>query len=161
MENQNTRLVISFVVGLIVGVGGYWLINHSQTSDDMMMSDTNDTASTTLSTDVSSDTSTVVVKDQAAGNHVDISELNLTGPSWVAIHDDVDGQPGRILGAGLFDKGTASGTIDLLRNTVIGKSYIVVVHTDDGDYKHFVPATDKPLLDSAGKMVMTSFTAGE
>ncbi len=157
MQNQNVRLAVSFLIGLIVGIGGYklWADGRSVTNDQV----NNDNASSTPML-VMSGSNGLAVGVQAAGDIVTVSQVILQAPSWVAIHDDVNGTPGRILGAKLFDVGTSTGSVKLLRNTEEGKSYIAVIHADDGNYKNFSAATDKPLLDADGKMTTVKFDVG-
>jgi hypothetical protein len=153
MENQNVRLAISFVIGLLVGLGGYWLwANRTPATSGPQVLD-NEMATTT---EDMQNTSVLSVSDQAAGSVVVIDSLTLKAPGWVAIHDDVNGMPGKILGARLFDKGTTKGEIELLRKTVPGTSYIVMVHGSDGDTT-FSSKTDKPLTDDKGEMVTVTF----
>jgi len=152
MQNQNVRLAIAFIIGLLVGIGGYWIYDNrggypeEEIIDNAMLSD------------VLEGDNALAVDNQAPGNTVVIKGVLLKNPGWVAIHDDVNGQPGKILGATLFDKGQADGTVELLRNTVEGASYIAVLHNDDGDYKNFNPKTDLPLNADNGTMVMVKFT---
>jgi hypothetical protein len=159
LENQNVRLGITFVIGLIVGFGGHWLWANRVTStpnDEIMLMD--DTASTTQA--LTSTNASVTVEKQEAGNKVFIKNVTLAAPGWVAIHDMVNGQPGKILGAKLFDKGSNEGFVDLLRITIPGKSYFAVLHGDDGDYKNFVPSADLPLMTN-GIAIMSEFTTTE
>lgn len=160
MKNQNVRLAISFVVGVIVGVAGYALVNHNNSAipvtDPSLASQTDISTSTAMAA-VSG--SSVSVSDQSAGNSVSLSNIVLAHDGWVAIHDDVNGVPGRILGAKLFPAGTtATGSVALLRNTVAGTSYFAVIHASDGDIV-FTPKTDKILYDAQNNVVMTKFTA--
>ncbi|MBX4198226.1 hypothetical protein KW782_02715 [Candidatus Parcubacteria bacterium] len=156
MENQNVRLAVAFIIGLVVGLGVYWLFDQ-----DAAMNNGNnplgeeELATTTVSA-IEGDNG-LIVEDQGAGRMVNVSELRLKQPGWVAIHDDVNGTPGRILGARVFDTGTSAGAVELLRATETGKSYFAVIHDDDGAFKTFNPATDKPLLDDEGKMILVRF----
>ncbi|MES2436978.1 MAG: hypothetical protein V4519_03110 [Patescibacteria group bacterium] len=156
MDNQNVRLAISFIAGLIVGFGGYWLVAQQQGDIIDRTEQSNTTASTTAL--VMQGDNGVAVSNQAAGKTVKIDNVVLKNPGWVAIHDNNNGVPGRILGAQVFDFGKSSGTVELLRATVASTSYIAVLHNDDGNYKNFNLRTDLPLKDNAGAMVMTTFT---
>jgi len=72
----------------------------------------------------------VKVKDQPAGMDVKVSSLSLSETGWVGIRDG----DGRILGAGRFDAGSFENVaVPLLRATVAGESYQVLLYVDDGD----------------------------
>lgn len=75
-------------------------------------------------------TSSFMAADQTAGMSVMVSGIQVAGDSWVAVRE-ADGS--RVLGAALVTAGTKSATVELLRATVAGKSYEVVIYTDDGD----------------------------
>lgn len=72
----------------------------------------------------------LVVDDQAAGESVAIRAMDLPEGSWIAIKEK---SSGRILGAARFPAGATSGEVELLRATVAGGAYEVVVYADDGD----------------------------
>ncbi len=76
-----------------------------------------------------------IVSPQAPGTSVAISKAVVAEPTWVVVYEDQAGKPGNALGAGLFFPGQPSGTVELLRATVSGKSYLAVEQTDNGDRK--------------------------
>src|SRR3989344_1211752 len=47
----------------------------------------------------------VVALPQSAGETVMLSALTLSTSAWVAIHEDSEGEPGRVLGARRFEPG--------------------------------------------------------
>lgn len=155
MNNDKVRSGVIFLLGLIVGLGVYWVFDNDKgaTQDDVQS--TEEVASTTSRIQKENG---LIVEDQGPGRTVKISELIFKRPGWVAIHDDINGTPGRILGARVFDIGiTTEGVVELLRGTIGGKSYFAMLHDDDGKYKEFNPQTDKPLLGDDGKPVMVLF----
>jgi len=100
----------------------------------------------------------VIVSDQLAGNMVKIESVSLTFDGWVAVHEDINGQPGNILGAQRFDAGSYSGgQVELARASVTGGKYYVMLHTDDGD-KMFDHKLDLPFMEN-GLAVMITFIA--
>ncbi len=155
-NNQNVRLAISFIVGIIVGVAAYAIVDSNRETTRAPR----ESLTSTTTTSVIEGDNGVIVQDQSAGNKVDVAQVVLKTPGWVAIHDDVNGQPGRILGAKLFDSGKLNGNVELLRNTENGKSYFAVLHTDDGNYKSFNAQTDTILKNAQGEMIMVKFTTG-
>ncbi len=161
MENQNVRLAVSFLIGLVVGLGIYWIFDRNAVPVDDISTAGDDTSelATTTNDVVTLGANGIAVGAQRAGKVVTLSEITLKNPAWVAIHDDVNGQPGKVLGAHLFDAGTRAGSIELLRSTVDGKSYLIVIHKSDGNAT-YSSQTDKPLTDDSGKILMTSFMVG-
>jgi hypothetical protein len=100
----------------------------------------------------------VSVQDQSAGDMVAIGRVDMTVDGWVVIHEDRDGAPGNILGAQRFDAGSYSGgQVELLRGTVAGGKYYVMLHADDGD-KMFDHKLDMPIT-SGDKGITATFVA--
>ena len=72
----------------------------------------------------------VKVEDQPAGTEIKVSSLSLSNMGWVGVRD----ADGRVLGAGRFEAGSFSDvTVPLLRATVAGESYQVLLYADDGN----------------------------
>jgi hypothetical protein len=149
------RLVSALIIGIVIGFAIHWFL--TRTTAEAPVITTSDESMAMNQSAISGDNG-LVVKDQAPGSKVMVDSVKLKSPGWVAIHDNVKGQPGRILGAVLFDKGSATGTVELLRGTVAGKTYFAVLHHDDGDYKNFNPRTDSVLVDTAGAPIMVQFS---
>lgn len=72
----------------------------------------------------------VVVNDQPAGPIVEVTMLTLTSPAWVAVYEDDNGAPGRVLGAARFEEGIHLGEISLLRSTSPARTYYLILHAD-------------------------------
>src|ERR1700722_6243121 len=124
MNDKNTWyawIAVAFVLGLILGFLAHWLI--IQPASAPADSSLSDTASTSMAMNQVEGDNGLIVADQQAGAAVAVQQVVLQEPGWVSIQDDVNGQPGRILGAALFDKGTNAGSVALLRKTVPGTSY--------------------------------------
>jgi hypothetical protein len=97
------------------------------------------------------------VVDQKPGIMVSIGSVDMPADGWVVVHEDRNGTPGNILGAQRFDAGSyAGGQIELLRTTLIGGQYYVMLHADDGD-KLFDHKLDLPLAPTAGIVTATFF----
>lgn len=171
MKDQNMRLASVFVLGVLVGVGGFWLREHrTGTIEDLQVSTKENFASTT---DLNIATSPIVetegsvlvtssphiqMADQNPGKLVVVAQAVLDAPAWVVIRDSVNGKPGNVLGARLFDKGKNSGLIQLLRATEVGKQYIAVLHAYSGVKKPFDVKSDLPLKNQNGDSVMAAFS---
>jgi len=104
--------------------------------------------------------SVLIVSNQSSGNEVIVSMISLEMNGWITIRDDRgDGEPGNILGARRFDIGKYFGEkIELLRDTLEGKKYFVVLHSDDG-IEGFDFKTEIPVKDTSGKMIIAEFIA--
>lgn len=167
MDTKNTwYLVAGLIIGFIVGalaVDKGIILQKSAT-----LNENEDVATTTSDGSVSEvKTSGIVlagknaldVTDQPAGQSVIMALTVLNEQGWVAIHEDVSGEPGRILGATLVFAGERNNVVvDLLRKTVKGQTYYAMLHTDDGD-KAFDIAKDLPIKDSTGNVIMMKFVA--
>jgi hypothetical protein len=166
METNNvTQWVIIGAAVIVLIVGGAWLAMRGRATAPATVDDTTTTAATTAAKTVestnntpkgtvtaSSDGESVVVENQTAGETVKLSALTLTRASWVAVRDDMS-----ILGAAWFPSSATSGSVELQRATVAGKSYRVVMYVDDGD-KKFDYKTDQ-LITANGGPVGVSFDA--
>ncbi len=108
---------------------------------------------------VSSGDNAILVSDQAPGGRVVILSVTLSQAGWVVIHEDRNGKPGSILGAHRFEKGTRSGSVDLLRRTESGRIYYAMIHGDDDGDHVFDYKKDLPVQDVSGNTVMVKFTA--
>ena len=140
MDTSNrTNWIIIGTVAVVLILGGWWLFMGKADDSQGAVATTTGTGTPTTGTTVTptvpvttttASGETVSVQNQAAGASVAISGMNLTRESWVAVRDAKS-----ILGAGRFAAGATSGTVKLLRSTVKGETYQVVVYVDDGDKK--------------------------
>jgi len=160
------NVVISFLIGVLVGFGGYYLYDNIDVikniknrdnkedtggrayNDDALPNDIN--ASNEYSQNI------IMVKDQPAGFRVIVDSVTLVDGGWVAIREDNEGEPGNILGAQKFEDGTNTGEVELLRNTVEGGTYYAVLIADDGDGE-FDHKKDSPIIDNLGDPVLSQF----
>lgn len=98
-----------------------------------------------------------VASPQDAGDTVQVSNMDLTQPTWIIVYEpDAQGNPNRILGAALFFKGDTSGTVELLRGTTAGKSYLASAAIDNGD-KVFSLQDDHVVPDQSGSQMWIKF----
>jgi len=140
MDTSNTtNWIIIGAVAVVLILGGWWLFMGkpddgkgavvTTTGTDVPATGTTVVPPAPVTTTTASG-ETITVQNQAAGASAMISGMNLTRESWVAVRDAKS-----ILGAGRFAAGATSGTVKLLRSTVKGETYQVVVYVDDGDKK--------------------------
>lgn len=101
-----------------------------------------------------SDSSLMVMNLQAPGDSVAIAKAVVSSPTWVVVYEDNSGKPGNALGAALFFPDKQSGSVELLRPTVSGKSYLITKQVDNGDRK-FSLKGDLPLTEGGVQMWVT------
>lgn len=150
---------------LIVAVGTTAAIiisNKDKNTDDGVRAVPSNSATTTFngsSAVLSAQTPNgdlVIASPQDAGLHVIVSKVTVPVPTWVVVYENHNGQPGNVLGAGLFMTGTTGGTVDLLRGTLSGQTYFVGKARDDGDRKYSLQ-NDPALRDADGDPVWVQF----
>lgn len=161
------QVAAAFVVGILVGVIGYTLINKTPSTTALNTSDTGSASSTVSFSNAATNSvasatdNSIIVHNQPTGTSVTIAQIDLKNNGWVAIQENANGKPGVILGAAYFVSGqTLNGIVSLLRPTIAGTSYLAVLHTDDGTKPHvFNYHTDTVLNDTAGNPITAPFTA--
>ena len=168
MDTKNTwylvaGLIIGFIIGALVVDKGIILQSATPADDEKgsMATSTPDGDTSELKTSgvVLAGKNALDIADQPAGSLVTVALTTLNEQGWVAIHEDVNGEPGWILGATLAFAGERSNlAVELLRATEEGKTYYAMLHTDDGD-KAFDLNKDFPIKDSSGNVVMMKFVA--
>jgi len=166
--------IAGVIVGLIIGWGWFSLGRDdgkvATTSTSTTGSETTLPTTTTGSTSSSNTTvgagtqvttansgALAVSSMQAAGVTVAVSNISVNVPTWVVILDSVNGKPGNALGAQMFFPGEKSGTIELLRATVSGKSYFAAEYIDDGDHV-YSKQNDAQVTTVTGAPLLVEFT---
>lgn len=151
----HSKVVLSFVIGLVLGSVATWsVLGSTAFSPTTFINSSNLLDDTVMATSTSPEY--VIVDDQLAGSRVLIKEIALTDSGWAVVHEDAGGVPGNALGAQRFDKGVHSGTIDLLRNTNVDRSYYVLLYRDNGD-REFDLETDNLVIDTQDSPVKDTF----
>ena len=177
MANERTYQIVIGVLVLIIIIGGWFAFagDHSggitsmfQMSTATSSSDMSDmtgmgadtavatpTSSASAGTTMADSGESVSVLDQAAGMKVAVQSLTVNQPSWVAVRD----VNGRTLGAALFPSGTVKNvTVPLLRATVAGARYQVLLYADNGAKKFDLHA-DTLITGADGSVAGTTFSA--
>ncbi len=144
--------VIAFGAGYVLGIRG---INppQSETAADELDSSRLDEKSTLT------EKYSLEVADQNPGLSVVIQNVHMTVAGWVTIRENLDGEPGKILGAQMFNPEDTSGEVTLLRSTLPGNTYFAELRSDNGD-RMFSVIDDAPLSSSLGT-VRASFVTPE
>lgn len=156
-QDNSQKMVIVATLAFILGFGLAWLI-LSQKGGSVAVNGQSTTTPSQSELSTTTGANFVQVPNQAEGVSVEVPQVKLDRLGWVVIHEDDNGAPGRILGAQLYDAGTSSGSVDLLRGTIAGNKYYAMLHEDNGD-RAFDPKKDTPILGADGNPVMTSFMA--
>jgi len=134
---------------------------------DTDISTESDDGNTALGTEIAASdneisSEAIAVVGQAAGSTVTVGSVNLDAGEnggWVVIHEIKNGVMANALGAVRKDSGVHSDIeVKLLRATVAGGTYAVVLYSDNGD-RQFSMATDAPLKNTQGEFIMSTFSA--
>ena len=172
--NNTVKIVLVLIIGLIAGylVGANRALAPTDSSDlgeeaGEMMDEGEDMVDegemmggTSAGALVPGAKNAIAVFDQPPGSKVMVSKVVLENRSWLAVHEDAAGAPGRILGAQRFPAGQWQGEVELARATFGGGKYYAMIHMDDGD-NVFDHTKDLPLKNVQGQVVMTTFYARE
>jgi hypothetical protein len=163
-KNTNQLIFGSIILVLVAGGIGYWIGRAglpAVRSGEEVREEGTDQPPVDLSGAVLTGGNALTVNDQPAGTMVQVASVTLTETGWVAIHEDKEGQPGKIIGAQRFRVAadrtlTTSGTVTLLEPTVSGKSYHAMLHGDAGA-DGFSYKEDLPLKDASGNAIVAHF----
>jgi hypothetical protein len=100
------------------------------------------------------------ISDQEAGSSVVVDLVVFEKPGFIAVHEDNNGQPGKIVGTSfLVDAGTKQDVV-IRAPVAAGKTYYAMLHLDDGD-KKFDATKDAAAKDSLGNQIMMKFSVGQ
>lgn len=182
---SNQKVLVSALVGFIIGAAAIWVWTVStavpqtgmEAKTDVVAAVDNATDSET-ETEMPTKTITEVVPEspavsparsmsnsdlitvaaQKAGMSVK-AHVTFEAPGWVAVHEENAGGIGNVLGANWLPSGEQDVTVDLLRATVAGMTYHVVLYNDDGDRQFDYKKGDANLLDGSKQPIQASFKA--
>lgn len=170
-------VVIGFVLGVIVGIIIMSLLPDGERAEPAPLEGTDqaallsqglglDLATTEIETEADGNrgepvitrVSHVAVADQPAGAVVMVTDIALNQVTWLAVKEELPGGAGNILGARRLEAGLHDrAVVTLLRPTVVGGQYIVLLYEDDGD-RLFDHKLDR-LVTEAGSPVAARFAA--
>ncbi len=168
--SQTARMWTVFIIGIIIGFGGYYLWDNRSTGDDTSKHLGGNNSGEQLEGENTDDTSTstkpsindmlaveAVVGEQPEGLNVFVNSVTTDRTVWIAVREDNAGALGNILGAALVGEGNSDGLwIELLRNTEADHTYYITAYEDNGDGA-FDHETDTLLPGSDGSGVIASF----
>ncbi len=154
------------VIGVIAGVAlawgwASWRSSPGTTASNGTATTTATTSGNTLGVDTTSvpalgsNPGLTIMSPQAAGNSVAVGKAIVSVPTWIVIYEDNNGAPGNALGAALFFPEGQTGTVELLRATMPGKTYLAAKQVDNGDHKFSLK--DDQFLTEGGHVQWVSF----
>ncbi len=154
-KQEGQKTVVAFIAGLLIGGLLVWVFSAptenintdvvSNTEEAELTTDTADTSDTDINTngDNIKTTSIEVIEDgvitvdnQTSGAVVVLGDMTFpTNNGWVVVRDYIDGVSGKILGAARYsqDVGLLPESINLLRDTKTGDTYVVMFYNENGD----------------------------
>jgi hypothetical protein len=146
------KLTGMIVVGVIVGivVAWAWVALRNSGTTASIQNNNNSTGGTTTTQTVGqgSDPALTIASPQKAGKSVAVEKAIVSVPTWIVVYENRDGKPGNALGAALFFPSRQTGSVELLRATTAGKTYLIAKQTDNGDRKFSL--RNDPLVSEGG-----------
>jgi hypothetical protein len=157
--DEGSKRARNALIGLVavaaVVITGAWVLTPSSRAPGGLPAQVSNTLPPAGS-NLAGEAPVLVVPDQYPGAIVFVSQVKLKDGGWVVIYDDAGGRPGRVIGAGYFDKNATIGDINLSTLTEEGRTYYAMLQADNGDV-NFNPALDLPLKDASGASLVVSF----
>lgn len=170
MEKNREKIVqiVIFVIALLIGFGvGFLVFADRGQVEDLLKNAEQEAGDLSLQNKVGDSASTLSVPaEQLPGTQVAISKVTLSTNGWLVVYNDLNGQPGSILGARYYPAGTYENiTFNLQVGTTADNTYYVLLHNDDGKVVNSTYGTyefdhtkDLALTDSTGRKIQNSFT---
>lgn len=155
-KQDGQKTIVAFIVGLLIGGMLVWAFSGPEKNAPKAVTEDEATeASDVVKARKASDTETndameatlpelkvgdgnVSVVDQPASASIKMeSAIYPVSEGWIGVRDYQNEQLGMILGVVRFSEsqGLVPDEITLLRSTVPGKDYAVVIYTEDGDFE--------------------------
>ncbi len=134
MENKKYAIGGLVLLLLVVGVLAYW--SYQSTTPPLGTREQSDGGS-----------NSIVAADMRPSDVLSLDSVTLAHGGFVAIHEDANGTPGKIIGVSAYlPAGTRTAVpVKLSRTTKDGELLYALLHLDDGDQK-FDAELDRPVL---------------
>jgi hypothetical protein len=177
---ERNKLLAVLIVGLLVGFGVGRLMPQEtedtqeelvQTQEDVALTQEPEvgtqlqasiagalTRSALDRSQVSKIDVSVLVSDQVSGESVFVDSVEVDSKTWVAVQANRDGVPGNVLGARRIEAPVSSLEIPLLRTTVPGEVYFVLLQEDNGNNQYDL-YQDPEIVDTIGNLIFDTFVA--
>lgn len=150
-NGQNTKVLIVFIVGFVLGLLVMPIITGDKSNQFFDKKIENKEKNTMLK-----NINSIIVNNQLAGDRVLLENITLSQSGWAAVHEDINGDLGNVLGAQRFNAGSNSGYVELLRNTETGNLYYIILYKDNGDGK-FDLKTDTAFVNDFEEVILETF----
>ncbi len=152
-------IIGALVVLLLVGAGTFLLLQDGTVQAPTTPEDTMATSTDTAPTGAALPRNAVAITAGLPGKSLTLSVVEAAQPSFVAIHRDDAGKPGKVIGvSALMATGTTeSVAVTLTESVKVGDKLYAMLHTDDGDGAYEFPGADVPTMSADGMVVMTPF----
>jgi len=153
--------VLGFVAGALVMnvISNRLVADDSDATSEEVKYNTNSENGDTAGVPVTAGSVSVKIDDQDAGDAVFVKSVTIPENGWIVIHEVVDGHVSNALGAARFDAGAhTNASVPLLRSTIAGGTYVVVLYADNGN-RTFELNADLPLVDESGNALIQEFAA--
>ena len=159
------KKAMTFIAGFIVGVVVIYSWGQTFNKDSVLVdvpimatgqvnTEPNDDNSASGTETILKSDKQVEVNAQPAGGTVLVDSATLPEEGWIVVHEVISEVVANALGAARGSKGVNTAvTVNLLRGTVSGSTYAVVLYNDKAD-REFSLVTDMPLTNDSGKYIM-------
>lgn len=170
MKNKQVAIIVLLV---LLGVVTWWFMaknnevnevaesNTQQTTDELPTDDpTQPIPEGSATNQLPANTDAIAALDQVAGTSVTIDNYVISQPGYIVIHEVAsNGSAGAIIGqSGLLAAGRGQD-LEVRANISANKSYIAMLHYDNGD-KKFNASQDQPAMNGSN-MITAKFSAVE
>lgn len=141
---------VSIVLVAIVILGAIFAFTGKQNNTPSMTMPMNNGSMSGMMVENNS----IAVSGQGETNILVASMIVITNPGYVVVHEDNNGQPGKIIGVSkLIGPGMVHGvSIQLSRNAIAGEKLYAMLHKDNGDKTY--SDTDIPVTGKNGEPIM-------
>jgi len=125
-----------------------------------------ETATTATTAAAPTVTGTLSAADQSSdGKTIKVADVSISGaPGWIAIHTDLDGKPGPVVGKKAIPMGESKDVVITLDKAVTTAAFWPMLHVDAGTVGTYeFPGADVPVMsgsDIVMKKVMLTVASG-
>lgn len=105
----------------------------------------------------------ILLSDFSQGEIITVEYVLLENSGYVAIHEQVNGKPGKVIGVSeLLESGESENVkVPLDRESEKGEILFAFLHHDDGDGEFSFPGPDTPVTGEYKNIIMSMFRVGD
>jgi len=150
MENNKTLIIGAIVFVVLVAGVGYLLVTREPVAEVVIEDENVEDVADVGGDDVNS----IIVQDQIPGSAVIFRSITLAQNGFVVVRDQINGQPGRVMGSLFVEAGAhQSGSVQLTSPTVEGGIYYVELYADTNANGTFDEGTDEAVMTALGQII--------